>query len=83
MWAIPSAHQFRIGCSEAGAAGFVPAVIDQFSRHRPRVVFQIVTADPVTLIERELRRSGDLRCPPRQVGDGVRGQLVFSRTSMS
>jgi DNA-binding transcriptional LysR family regulator len=57
----PNAGQVRIGCSEAGAAGFVPAVIDRFSRRRPRVVFQIITADPVTLIERELpQRAIDL-----------------------
>ena len=41
-------------CTEAGATGFVPAVIDRLSRKYPRVVFFVVTADPATLIGREL-----------------------------
>lgn len=57
----PNAGQIRIGCSEAGAAGFVPTVIDRFARSRPRVTFEIVTADPATLIDRELpQRTVDL-----------------------
>ena len=57
----PTAGEVKIGCSEAGAAGFVPAVIDHFARRRPRVTFQVITADPVTLMERELpQRTVDL-----------------------
>jgi DNA-binding transcriptional LysR family regulator len=52
--ANPDQGSLRIGCSEAGAAGFVPTVIDRFAARRPGVAFEIVTADPVTLIEREL-----------------------------
>lgn len=52
--ADPAAGELRIGCTEAGAAGFVPAVIDHLSREYPRVVFNVVTADPMTLAEREL-----------------------------
>jgi DNA-binding transcriptional LysR family regulator len=52
--ANPDQGSLRIGCSEAGAAGFVPAVIDRFTARRPRVAIEIVTADPATLIEREL-----------------------------
>ena len=50
----PNVGQIRIGCSEAGAAGFVPAVIERFARRRPRVAFHVTTTDPVTLVEREL-----------------------------
>jgi DNA-binding transcriptional LysR family regulator len=50
-----SAGELRVGCTEPGAAGFVPAVIDRLSRQYPRLVFHVVTADPATLIERELR----------------------------
>jgi len=32
-----NAGELRIGCTEAGAASFVPAVIESFSRQRPRV----------------------------------------------
>ncbi len=57
----PNAGELRIGCTEAGAASFVPAVIDSFSRQRPRVTFAVTVADPVTLVERDLtRRSIDL-----------------------
>ena len=52
----PSTGELRIGCTEAGAAGFVPAVINRLSERYPRVVFRVTTADPVTLVERELRQ---------------------------
>src|SRR5687767_986202 len=54
--ADPTAGELRIGCSEPLAAGFIPTVIDQLSRQYPRVCFYVVTADPVTLMERELRQ---------------------------
>lgn len=50
----PSAGELRIGCTEAGAAGFVPAVIDRMCRQYPRVVFHVTTADPATLAGRDL-----------------------------
>jgi DNA-binding transcriptional LysR family regulator len=50
----PSAGELRIGCTEAGAAGFVPAVIDRLSRQYPRIVFDVTTADPATLTSRSL-----------------------------
>jgi DNA-binding transcriptional LysR family regulator len=52
--ANPDQGSLRIGCSEAGAAGFVPTAIDRFAMRRPGVAFEVVTADPATLIEREL-----------------------------
>jgi DNA-binding transcriptional LysR family regulator len=52
--ADPSGGEVRIGCTEAGAAGFVPVVIAQLSQHYPRAVFRITTADPVTLVTQEL-----------------------------
>ncbi len=54
--ADPDRGFVRIGCSEAGAAGFVPTVIDRFTQRRPGVAFEVVTADPSTLIDRELRQ---------------------------
>lgn len=57
----PDGGILRIGCSEAGAAGFVPTVIDRFSQKRPRVAFEVITADPAVLIGRELpQRTVDL-----------------------
>ena len=52
--ADPTAGELRIGCSEPLASGFMGAVIERFVRQHPRVVFHVVVADPVTLIEREL-----------------------------
>src|SRR5215203_3805290 len=52
--ADPNAGELRIGCTEAGAAGFVPAIIRPLSERYPRVRFRVTTADPVTLVERDL-----------------------------
>ena len=49
------AGNLRIGCTEPLAAGFVPSVIETLSGRHPRVTFEVVAADPATLIERELR----------------------------
>jgi DNA-binding transcriptional LysR family regulator len=54
--ADPTAGELRIGCTEPLAAGFLPAVIDTVSQQYPRVGFEVVAADPATLIERELRQ---------------------------
>jgi DNA-binding transcriptional LysR family regulator len=51
-----TAGELRIGCTEPLAAGFVPEVIDTLSRRYPRVAFEVVAADPATLMERELRQ---------------------------
>jgi DNA-binding transcriptional LysR family regulator len=53
--ADPTAGELRIGCTEPLAAGFMPTVIDRLWRQYPRVSFHIVTADPTTIAERELR----------------------------
>jgi DNA-binding transcriptional LysR family regulator len=52
----PTAGELRIGCSETLAAGFVSAVIDRLSRQYPRAMFHLVPADPMTLLNRELRQ---------------------------
>lgn len=54
--ADPTVGELRIGCTEPLAAGFVPTVIDKLSRQYPRIGFHVVTGDPVTLMERELRQ---------------------------
>jgi DNA-binding transcriptional LysR family regulator len=50
----PTAGELRIGCTEAGATGFVPAVIERLARKYPRIIFHVVTADPATLTGRDL-----------------------------
>jgi DNA-binding transcriptional LysR family regulator len=72
--ADPHAGDLRVGCTEAGAAGFVPMVISRLSENYPRVVFRVTTADPVTLVERELpQRKIELAIGaltgPRSTGD--------------
>ena len=50
----PTAGELRVGCTEAGATGFVPALIERLARKYPRIVFHVVTADAATLTGREL-----------------------------
>lgn len=52
--ADPGAGRLHIGCTEAGAAGFVPAVIARLSRQYPRVTFRVTTGDAAAFIERHL-----------------------------
>ena len=53
--ADPATGEVRIGCPESLAAGFVPAMIDSFTRRHPRVVFEVVDAGTSGLEFRELR----------------------------
>jgi DNA-binding transcriptional LysR family regulator len=52
--ADPTVGNLRFGCSEAMAAGFIPAVAERFRRQYPDVVLDIISAD-MTLKYRELR----------------------------
>jgi DNA-binding transcriptional LysR family regulator len=52
----PAAGEVRIGSTEPMAAGFVGAVVDRLSRRYPRIVFQVLPADRLTLVNRELRQ---------------------------
>jgi DNA-binding transcriptional LysR family regulator len=63
--ADPTAGELRIGCTEPLAAGFLPAVIDRIAQQYPRIAFDVVTADPATLVARELSgRSIELALAP-------------------
>jgi DNA-binding transcriptional LysR family regulator len=50
----PTVGELSIGCTEPAASGFVAAVVDQFLREYPMVLFKVVTTDPATLHRREL-----------------------------
>jgi DNA-binding transcriptional LysR family regulator len=52
--ADPTAGELHIGCTEAGAAGFVPSIIEQFSRQYPRVTFRVTTGDASIFMQRDL-----------------------------
>ena len=59
--ADPTAGEVRIGSIESLSAGFVPEVIDQFSRKYPRVLVHVVNTTTATQEFRELReRTVDL-----------------------
>src|SRR6267378_552596 len=59
--ADPTAGEVRIGSIESLTAGFVPEVIDQFSRKYPRVLVHVVNTQLATQEFRELReRTVDL-----------------------
>jgi DNA-binding transcriptional LysR family regulator len=76
-----TAGELRIGCTEPLAAGFIPEVIDRLSKRYTRVSFEVVAADPATLIERELRqRYIELSInpiPALNVGGDVNLEIVF------
>lgn len=80
--ADPGAGQLHIGCTEAGAAGFVPAVITQLSRRYPRIIFRVMTGDAALFIERHLpQRDIDLAIGAMPEGaashDGIDTELLF------
>lgn len=57
----PTQGQLHIGCTEHGAIGMVPLVIDELVRRHTRLQFHILTTDSVTLTTVELpRRSIEL-----------------------
>src|SRR5712692_8089560 len=59
--ADPTVGEVRIGCIESLTAGFIPEVIDQFSRKYPRVLVHVVNTQLATQEFRELReRTVDL-----------------------
>ena len=51
----PTAGELRIGCEENLATGLLPVLIDRLARRYPRLIFQMVIADPKTLMERDLK----------------------------
>jgi DNA-binding transcriptional LysR family regulator len=53
--ADPTTGELRIGSTEAMGTSLVPMIIEQMSKAYPRIRFELVMADPVTLRERELR----------------------------
>ena len=53
--ADPATGEVRIGCPESLAAGFVPAMIEEFSRRHPQVTFDVVDTAVAALEFRELR----------------------------
>jgi DNA-binding transcriptional LysR family regulator len=51
----PTAGELRIGCEENLATGLLPTLIDRWARRYPCIVFEMVIADPPTLMHRDLK----------------------------
>lgn len=51
----PMSGELRIGATDGMAMGLLPAIIGRLGRRHPRVSFDITVADPVTLLQHELR----------------------------
>jgi DNA-binding transcriptional LysR family regulator len=62
--ADPTAGELRIGCSDAMADGPVLGAIDRLSRRHPRIVFQVVTGAPPTLLRELMERNVTLVITP-------------------
>jgi len=52
----PSSGELRIGSTEPLAAGFVGEVIGRLARKYSKASFQVISADPIALKERELQQ---------------------------
>jgi DNA-binding transcriptional LysR family regulator len=55
-----AAGEVRIGCHPGLALSFVPAVVDEVARRYPRIVFDLVVAEVVTLHRELTERNVDL-----------------------
>jgi len=80
--ADPTAGEVRIGCGEAGAAGYLAPVVERFTRQNPRVVLHVVQSIGATLDYRELReRKLDLmigRIPIPFAEDALNAEILFN-----
>jgi DNA-binding transcriptional LysR family regulator len=78
----PAAGEVRIGATDSMIAGFVPAVIDRFSRQYPKVVFEVLPAATfadqyVQLRERKIDLIlGRLATPASETAD-LDSQVLF------
>lgn len=75
------AGELRIGCTEPLAAGFIPELIETLSSRYPRVTFEVVAADPATLIDRELQQRhielAIVPVPGLNVGGDIYLEILF------
>ena len=80
--ADPTVGDLHIGSTESIAAGFLPAVIERFSREQPRIRLDVAQAVMSTLHYRELReRSIDLligRIPAPFEEDDLEADVVYN-----
>ncbi len=79
--ADPTVGEVRIGCIESLTAGFIPEVIDQFSRKYPRVLVHVANTTTATQEFHELReRTVDLllgRIHKPVADDEIDAEILF------
>ena len=82
MLADRTAGELRIGAIEFVATGLLPALIDRLARRHPRLSFEVVQADAVTLKERDLRgrkiELAIMRTATREHAEDLEERVLFS-----
>ena len=77
----PGAGEVRIGCEENLATGLFPTLIDGLAKQYPRLVFEMIIADPKTLRERDLRgrriEVAIMRTAPRELEDDLEARVLY------
>jgi DNA-binding transcriptional LysR family regulator len=77
----PSSGELRIGCSEPMAAGFLPAVVEEFSQRYPRVQLHLLHSNVAALQYGDLRnRDVELllgRIPTPFLEEGLLAETLF------
>src|SRR6266404_4678018 len=77
-----TAGELRIGAIELAATGLLPELIDRLAREYPRLSFEVVQGDPVTLEERELRgrriELAMMRTTSRERAEDLDETILFS-----
>jgi DNA-binding transcriptional LysR family regulator len=75
-----SGGELHFGCTEGGAAGFVPAVIDALVAKYPQLRFNVETADPATLVERLRQREIEfaIGAAPDRTSDDIELDTLFN-----
>ncbi len=75
----PAGGELSIGCTEFGALGLVPLVIEGLVRRHPRLHFHVTTADPISLAEELPKRTIELAMSaiPAQLPAEIAAEQLF------
>lgn len=78
----PTSGHLHIGCTEFGASGLASLVIQGLVHRHPRLHFDVITADPVSLAVELSRRSIELAMGglPAELPDDVQAEHLFDDT---
>src|SRR5258708_6069110 len=74
----PTSGEWRLGGPEARGAGLPPTITDRLARQSPRLVFDIVQADPARLRDSELRgRRVELVIGTHDIEEDLEATILF------